>query len=1641
MSQNKYIVNSFEGGLNSDLHPDSVGNKTYDYALNIVNKDHNQITYLSNEHSTEESADFGQTIVGASYINDRNKTLIFLQNGELWLFDHKTKKKEFVASDTEFGCEWGFKDCEWMYAEFKTMQPCSELHAYWSSGCIYYSINIDEMLDKKRKEALKEEIKEEQRQCSDKTCDYFKIFKCHTFPKVSPIAHESGGELGGGAYQFVVRLIDRDGNSTNWFNISDPVYIPTDHNQANERGTGLIEVNISCLDCRYDKLELAVIKTISGVTTADLLTEGSYNANSFNYTYYGNESNPIELSEILIKRNTFIQGRDLIQKDGRLYLYSIKQLNNLDYQRRANNIATTVVEYEYPYEDVKKFNLKSFMRGETYAFGIVWNYCDGTHTPVFHIPSNTSSGGGGDATYVDSPNTQSPTASANTSSDSPYHRQRTPKEDTVADPQHDEYDDILEQELAAWETEVDDICEALSDCEECPKGEQQCNADKDKLDSIANNFEDIISSYTNELDGGLTIDFSSATKIKESARKIVEAVKNRERIVKNKRNTKLETSSAEYDSGENSVSDLDVLIGSSFYDCCGKDLTKTNPKISYLGRTIIEREEDIYYPDQTNCEGEKIYGNLAGEQVRHHRFPDTAQFPHYVSKSVGVPSIFTPTADEYADGYCKLLGVNFSNIELPKDDELPKPLSKTNPYTIVYVKRTESNKTVKAKGLATKTYLANNNGKTYVFPRHAVNSWETVDRHIDVDGSRRVVNPTPHDSFNFFSLDTAVKKFSLNFSHFKDELELYGEGARHGLYAEGKKPDNQFYGTRIDQAGAREAVNLNKYVKLTGSETATNYKTYVRAHSVISPPRGGTIPLMNKYRESSVWVQGELPALTRGRTADSDDSFVGDVWDHVVPITNAAAHYITLYRDLPNQYGDLTGLTYSHLLSSTCESLKPFSSIQGICGDIYIGPYSFRRTGYVSDKVGDKFDIPGGQASLTGTVTKKEHRSVCDPPEDPIHGLVGNWVWTQLPREHDAADAKNYAGLHSPNNITRSWGDALGQGVPETDFYYPRVVKTLITFWGEFEVCPWLRATGNEELGEIYYPKLHDKFIDSNAPEKHPWEESFINRFYHKIEQPSKWSLLKKILIKSLINIVLPMLGIASLADIQTGTDFVGTLVAAPMLLAIWYVLAQVLFTGEFLDKIVGIDECKTDSEGGQEDSNIVNFEDNYHRYNFDYSKSNDIYSYFPMTDPYNTCICNNCDNFTTNEVYYSNKQIITSSLDAYKNFNGNNYFSLPADSGKLKKMFIRSNEFYAHTTDAIWKLQYANVSVPTSVGMVILGTGDLFNTPQTFMQGIPEGYAGIHDPNAAINSAYGYFFVDYDGEKLYQFTDTLKDISINGMFSFFKNNLVFNEDTACRDEKVKGSNYYSMGVDYRFNRLLFTKSEPGCGSYTLSYDFITEKWVSFHSYLPTFYLYDRETLYSSDGSKIHSHDAVCNYQTYYGNYYPCVLEFTSRSPETEIAAFEYKSTILNTEAQQCHEGDIPSLFKREGFNKIWLRNTHQTTGYLELVPRVSGEDLSEKLREKSNVIDMQWEGNHWRVNQLYDYTNDSNLPIVTSKCNNLYYPEPTNVSYEEALVNQMYKNRILFDNYLKYRLVFDKFASLKLYIKNILTYTQKITQ
>src|SRR5690606_3758704 len=111
------------------------------------------------------------------------------------------------------------------------------------------------------------------------------------------------------------------------------------------------------------------------------------------------------------------------------------------------------------------------------------------------------------------------------------------------------------------------------------------------------------------------------------------------------------------------------------------------------------------------------------------------------------------------------------------------------------------------------------------------------------------------------------------------------------------------------------------------------------------------------------------------------------------------------------------------------------------------------------------------------------------------------------------------AGLHT-DTTSKTWLQAVNER-PTSDYYYPKVVKTLITYWGEFEVNPWLRQIG-DNLDEQVYPLIkHEYGLDSEHKSNsgNGWEYDYLNQFYWEVEQPSKSKLAKKALIRTIINI------------------------------------------------------------------------------------------------------------------------------------------------------------------------------------------------------------------------------------------------------------------------------------------------------------------------------------------------------------------------------------------------------------------------------------------------------------------------------------------------------------------------------------------
>ncbi len=838
------------------------------------------------------------------------------------------------------------------------------------------------------------------------------------------------------------------------------------------------------------------------------------------------------------------------------------------------------------------------------------------------------------------------------------------------------------------------------------------------------------------------------------------------------------------------------------------------------------------YPETLNCECEFIYGELAGKNVRLHKVPSVTKEPHFMSFASGVPNKHDMGNSEFKDTYMFMVGVELDNITLPVNP--PKPLCKRNPYSITYVERTESNKTVIGSGLGHSCFLGEIAGENYAFPKHALNSFERFDRSIEPNGQTTFRGGGPIDvgAYIVHSPDFHMRRPPLDATECLIELEMYGKGWRHGIMALGEKPEHSSQ-DRLNQKGTRQSINANHYHKYAHPIVrSVKSMSVAPADSVVSRSNKFTYNLCNLHRESSTYVEldGELEHFAQdtikygGRDATpdgaSDRSFTGDIFTESMPIHNAKAHYMTFIRRLPNQYGSPINQAYIPL---GLEANGFQSKISGLVGDSFIGAMTYKRTAMVSDKTNrliSKFVLRDG---LTGT---------SDGPIARVFGNLLSSIWRVLglrnggyiPQTQDPSDhirvfgglryvndvvSSNPAGFHPgevslgnipdpifPNHVITA-RTSTDNDVNHGDNYFPQNLKTQVVSYFNADVNLGYRQLNDVESGELYYSRdsytLKGLQIDSSMPEDFLWQKAWLNRWYSEWKENAKWKLIIQgvftFLFTYIIGLWLVFKGISlAVTSLQAAGGGSFGLQTTGALLALVFGILVVAFgiawikhwvrsdaDNKIIEEYVGLknirpDRRNVDGSFSMNENRFRGFEDNYWRYDNTHSLANKWEVSFGMSDPYITCAC---PTKYHNQILYSNRQTMESQVDTWRNFKPNNNLEIPSEHGQLQKIFRLGNSLYAHTTDMLIELHKGGSGYSVGEGDVLLGTGDLFGIATPIYGGVMEGYAGLLDPNAAQVCIHGYIFPDREARKWYIFSGEMpKPISNMGVKHFMDENM-----------------------------------------------------------------------------------------------------------------------------------------------------------------------------------------------------------------------------------------------------------------------------
>ena len=212
--------------------------------------------------------------------------------------------------------------------------------------------------------------------------------------------------------------------------------------------------------------------------------------------------------------------------------------------------------------------------------------------------------------------------------------------------------------------------------------------------------------------------------------------------------------------------------------------------------------------------------------------------------------------------------------------------------------------------------------------------------------------------------------------------------------------------------------------------------------------------------------------------------------------------------------------------------------------------------------------------------------------------------------------------------------------------------------------------------------------------------------------------------------------------------------------------------------------------------------------------------------------------------------------------------------------------------------------------------------------------------------------------------------------------------------------------------------------SYTLSFDAREKSWISFHSYLPNYMYntYDRWFTYIHSSNTVYRQD-VDNFQEYYGVIYPHIIELVI--PSHQFVSSVSKSLAYISQAKQYNDTYEEWVDNRlKTFDKVWLYNDHQSSGYLDVDVINSSSDPFQSINYSPTTIQAFKADKTWQLSAKRNiFNNTLNIPISTKRWSDIgieyFIDKIPNADAHDATIDQ-FELAKLRDKYLAIRLKLD---------------------
>ena len=344
--------------------------------------------------------------------------------------------------------------------------------------------------------------------------------------------------------------------------------------------------------------------------------------------------------------------------------------------------------------------------------------------------------------------------------------------------------------------------------------------------------------------------------------------------------------------------------------------------------------------------------------------------------------------------------------------------------------------------------------------------------------------------------------------------------------------------------------------------------------------------------------------------------------------------------------------------------------------------------------------------------------------------------------------------------------------------------------------------------------------------------------------------------------------------------------------------------------------------------------------------------------------------------VIYSLKDDEQSAGDRWLQFLPLNYTILPRVYGDFTGihytdtyniMFIFENQILYSQMD--YRLQ------STEGNSILITQGDIFSQRLVKLTNETTGYCGSLDPFSFVNTRYGTYFVDRLRKKVFKWAGKLEDVSYS--FSSWLNSYMVNDNPGYTNSIIAVFDNFSDNLFFTYKNL--RTSTDWTLSYKPRFEHKQKPWISFHSFIPSFYLSLPNTFISINNTNVWKHNSLYSYQQIYGNQVKFDIGFIISNPSSEYQALEIYSEWIKYETYNS-EVYNNKIF----FDKLFAYTQNGSTGLIPIVLKNKNNPI-ESFAQNSEQGNYLAEATHvtdgiYRINKLVSYKD--NLNVASSLTN-----------------------------------------------------------